>query len=239
MTHSVRILSVIAILLGGLFGLKALSVANGAVDYFAAYAAVAPEPEPAQEAPETGDDAGTGEEVAADAAPSASEAELAAATAAFENRLASGVRTAQEEDVLRALRQRSQELDSREAELDTREALMLAMEQRVDGRIAELESLRGQIDDLFGQLSQMEAEDMGTIVAWYNSMEPNEAADRIVVLDPAVQLQIASRMSTRTFGPILAAMNPAEAAALTQLMASRGDLPETRDELEARLAQTE
>ncbi len=237
MTQSVRILSVIAILLGGLFGMKLISVANGAADYFTAYAATAPEPEaPAEEAV----DERAGDETEAEEAPASEPAyDAAAITAAFENRLASGVRTAQEEDVLRALRQRSQELDARAAELDTREALMLAMEQRVDSRIAELDTLRGQVEELFGQLSEMEAEDMDTIVAWYNAMEPNEAADRIVVLDPSVQLQIATRMSTRTFGPILAAMTANEAAALTQLMASRGDLPDTRDELEARLAETE
>ncbi|MBR9825806.1 MAG: hypothetical protein GYB36_08390 [Alphaproteobacteria bacterium] len=237
MTQSVRILSVIAILLGGLFGLKALSFANGAVDYFAAYAAdaaVEEAQETVQEAPADAEAA----DVEAEEEASTSD-NLASVTAAFENRLASRVRSPQEEDVLRALRQRSQELDSREAELDTREALMLAMEQRVDDRIAELDTLRGQIEVLFGQLSEMEAEDMGTIVAWYNAMEPNAAAARISTLDPEVQIQIASRMSTRTFGPILAEMTPAQAAALTQLMASRGDLPETRDELEARLAQAE
>jgi len=116
---------------------------------------------------------------------------------------------------------------------------MMAMEQRVDGRIGELETLRGQVNELFGQLSEMEAEDMGTIVAWYNAMEPADAAERIATLPPSVQIQIASRMSTRTFGPILAEMTTADAAALTQHMASRGDLPDTRDELEARLAQAD
>ena len=237
MTQSVRILSVIAILLGGLFGLKAISFTNGAVDYFAAYAAEAKEP--AQEEASVASEADAAEDEANTAEATSTSADLAAVTAAYESRLASRVRTPQEEDVLRALRQRSQELDSREAELDTREALMLAMEQRVDGRIAELDELRGQIEVLFGQLSEMEAEDMGTIVAWYNAMEPNDAAASISTLDPEVQIQIASRMSTRTFGPILAEMTPEQAAALTQLMAHRGDLPETRDELEARLAQTE
>ena len=56
-------------------------------------------------------------------------------------------------------------------------------------------------------------------------------------LDQTVQVQIASRMTARKFGEILGAMEPASAATLTQLMASRGDLPETLDELEERLAE--
>ena len=51
------------------------------------------------------------------------------------------------------------------------------------------------------------------------------------------QVQIADGMSERKFGEILAVMEINDAATLTELMASRGDLPETLDELEARLAE--
>ena len=114
---------------------------------------------------------------------------------------------------------------------------MLAMEQRVDGKIDELNGLRGQIETLVGQLSEREEEDMSVIVAWYNAMDARNAATLIPALDQTVQVQIASRMTARKFGEILGAMEPASAATLTQLMASRGDLPETLDELEERLAE--
>ena len=113
---------------------------------------------------------------------------------------------------------------------------MLAMEQRVDGKIDELNALRGQIMELTNSLSERENEDMQVIVAWYGAMDAGDAAERIATLDMDTQIQIAARMSQRQFGPILAEMTPAAAAQLTQRMAARSDLPETVAELEARLA---
>jgi len=109
MTHSVRILSVIAILLGGLFMLKAIAFTNGAVDYFAAYAETSVQDdhaEPESQGDEGADDHGAGED-GEQAAPSVERADLSSVTAAFESRLSNGVRTAEEEAVLRALQQRS------------------------------------------------------------------------------------------------------------------------------------
>ena len=253
MREPIRLLTVLAVLMGGLFGLKALSVANGAADWWEAHAAALVL---AEDEPQASDEAGQGEgdaeseagEQSADDDAAASEGETASAedpsvmpagemSAAFAERIASGMRTAEEDRVLYRLRQRSAELDRREEELETREALMLAMEQRVDGKIDDLNGLRQQILDLTDSLSEREGQDMQVIVDWYGAMDPGDAAERIASLDMETQIQIASRMSQRKFGPILAEMTPDAAAAVTQRMATRSDLPETVAELEARLAE--
>jgi flagellar motility protein MotE (MotC chaperone) len=249
MREPIRLLTVLAFLMGGLFGLKALSVANGAADWWEAHASALVLSETAQDETAHGDDAVAedGDHTAADSA-AGDHADAPAAvedsplmpagevSAAFAERIASGMRTAEEDRVLYRLRQRSAELDSRENELETREALMLAMEQRVDGKIEELNTLRSQIMELTDSLSEREGEDMQVIVDWYGAMDPGDAAERIASLDMETQIQIASRMSQRKFGPILAEMTPEAAAAVTQRMATRSDLPETVAELEARLA---
>ncbi len=243
MRESVRLLSVLAVLMGGLFGLKALSVANGAADWWSAHAAsLATSEVQAQDSHgEEEADAGHGAEETGHDEPQTASAPPAMppageVSAAFAERIANGVRTAEEERVIYRLRERSNELDARESELETREALMLAMEQRVDGKIDELNALRGQIMELTNSLSERENEDMQVIVAWYGAMDAGDAAERIATLDMDTQIQIAARMSQRQFGPILAEMTPAAAAQLTQRMAARSDLPETVAELEARLA---
>ena len=236
MAQPIRLFSIIAILAGGLFGLKAISVTNNAIDFFAAEA-VAMEVAPPED--EAGADEGDGGEDE-NAEPEEPLAEVPDVNSAFQQRLANRMRSAEEEDVLRALTLRREELDAREAELDTREALMLAMEQRVDDRIVELENLRNEINVLFGQLDDLEEQDLSRIINWYSTMADNDAAGaslQFSALDPQVQLQIASQMAERKFALILAEMQPNDAATLTQLMASRGDLPETLDELEARLAE--
>jgi flagellar motility protein MotE (MotC chaperone) len=245
MREPIRLLTVLAVLMGGLFGLKTLSVANGAADWWDAHAAalVSGEGE-AQDgdgdhadedaSAQSGDAAEDAAEAAAEPAPAMPAGEV---SAAFAERIANGVRTAEEERVIYRLRERSAELDDREAQLETREALMLAMEQRVDGKIEELNALRDQIEELTDSLSERESEDMQVIVAWYGAMDARDAAERIATLDMTTQLQIAARMSQRQFGPILAEMAPDAAARLTERMAARSDLPDTVAELEARLAE--
>jgi flagellar motility protein MotE (MotC chaperone) len=241
MREPLRLLSVLAVLMGGLFGIKALAVANGASDLWEAHAATLAAvvetgaQEPSQDAGAGEGDAQSGEAAAAPAAPIMPARETA--SAAFAERIANGVRTAEEERVIYRLRERSAELDRREQALDTREALMLAMEQRVDGKIAELQNLRQQVEALTDTLSERESEDMQVIVAWYAAMDARDAAERIASLDMDTQIQIAARMSQRVFGPILAEMTPDAAALLTQRMAGRSVLPETVAELEARIAE--
>ncbi|WP_417470052.1 MotE family protein [Maricaulis sp.] len=241
MREPMRLLAVLAILMGGLFALKAISVTNGAADWWQAQAATM-EQQGSGDAPASADDDADPQA----AAPISLAAETATepATAAggtpseeFAARIANGVRTADEERVIYRLRERSIELDRRESELETREALMLAMEQRVDTKIGELNELRTQIESLAGDLTERESEDMNVIVSWYAAMDAGDAATRISSLDLDTQLQIASRMSQRTFGGILAEMTPLAAASLTERMAARSNLPDTVAELEARIAE--
>ncbi len=238
MREPLRFLTVLAVLMGGLLGLKTLSIANGAADWWEAQgSALAAEATQEAAADDAESDAPImpvehSEPAGLDAGPTESEV-----SAAFAERIASGARTAEEERVIYRLRERSSELDARERELETREALMLAMEQRVDTKIAELDELRAQIETLSGELSEREDADMAVIVSWYSEMEPGDASDRIATLDMETQLQIAARMAQRKFGAILAEMDPGSAAALTERMASRSDLPETVAELEARIAE--
>tara|TARA_R110002072_G_scaffold20343_3_gene74029 strand:+ start:77 stop:787 length:711 start_codon:yes stop_codon:yes gene_type:complete len=233
-----RLLAVLAILMGGLFALKAISVANGAADWWQAYAATMEQDSAAQpsadepEAPAAAAPISLGADI-----PPEPAAAVTTPSAEFANRIASGVRTADEERVIYRLRERSVELDRRESELETREALMLAMEHRVDTKIGELTQLRTQIEGLAGDLTERESEDMNVIVSWYAAMDAGDAATRISSLDLSTQLQIASRMSQRTFGAILAEMTPLAAASLTERMAARSNLPDTVAELEARIAE--
>lgn len=233
MTEPIRLLTVLVVLMGGLLGLKTLSLVNGTSDWFAAQAATNVVQDDDEESEPVG--------VPNDALPELAEAtptcEPVSASSEFAMRLESRGLTSEEQRVLRSLQQRSRLIEQREAELDTNEALIQAMEQRVEERIQALRELETQIDSLVGELSERESEDMEGIVAWYGTMEAAAAAERMELLPPQSQLQIASRMSQNKFAPILAEMRPAAAADLTEWMASRSNLPQTASELEARIGQ--
>ena len=236
MREPVRFLALLAVLLGGLFALKSLSLFNDVLDFMTAEAA-------AQEI-EAGADSdsaalqGSGQ---AEAEPvESAEAEAGGsdqcavenANAAFIQR--TGV-SPYEVDILTALSDRQQEIENQAAELETREALIMAMEQRVDRRIEELRMLETDINTLIGELSEREAAEMTRIVAMLTNMDPEQAAPILMNMDPQTQIQVASVMAERLMGPILAAMPAAQAADLTMRLAQRHDLPDTAGELEARL----
>ncbi len=137
--------------------------------------------------------------------------------------------------MLTSLRERRNELDGRARELDTREQLLEAAEIRIDERIAELRTLRDDIETLLGTLSEEEEAEIARLVSIYNNMEVEAAAERLAALDPGTQVRIVTRMAARKAGEIMGEMNVRDAAALSALIASRRDVPETAAELEARI----
>jgi flagellar motility protein MotE (MotC chaperone) len=237
MREPIRLLTVLAILMTGLFGLKSLSVFTGASNWWAAQAATLQEDAAVVEGDEETVPGLTAEDGLPDLYEEPPVCETSTRSVAFGEELASRGLTPDEEDVLRSLFERNRQLSDLAAELETREALALAIEQRVDTRVALLQELEERINTLVGELGERQAVDMQSIVAWYASMDAGDAAERIAQLGPDYQVQIASRMSQRSFGPILAEMDIPAAASLTQWMAERSDLPETASELEARVAE--
>ena len=234
MREPIRLLTVLVVLMGGLLGLKTLSLVSGTSDWFAAQAATLE----TQEAEATNEEpAGTPNDALPALADETTSCEPVSSPSEFGSRLESMGVSYEEQNVLISLHRRSRLLEQRESELDTSEALIQAMEQRVEARIEALRELETKIDSLVGELSERESADMEGIVAWYQGMEAADAAERMELLPPPSQLQIASRMSQRNFAPILAEMRPVAAADLTEWMASRSNLPQTASELEARVGQ--
>lgn len=229
----VRLLATAALLAGGLFVLKALEVGVDAADALAAWN-LAEEVE-AQSLDDTGITNETAPPLPENSIGSANCPQVQSSpnqSSLFASRI--GLSPSQQ-DVLTSLRDRRDELDGRARELDTREQLLEAAERRIDERIAELRTLRDDIETLLGELSEAEAEEMVRLVAIYNNMEVDAAAERLAALDLDTQVQIVTRMTARQAGPIMAEMNVRDAAALSALIASRRDVPDTAAELEARI----
>ncbi|MAL09250.1 MAG: hypothetical protein CMF74_06265 [Maricaulis sp.] len=233
MAVPVRILATAGILAGGLFVMKAMDVAVGLPDAWAAWAEDAPAT--SHGAPEHPDD------TAEPYLPNLAEGEHGAGEACpvipadgFATRVGA---SPSELEVLRALSERRRLQNARAEELDTREALLEAAEQRVDSRITELRTLRDEIESLIGSLSEAEEAEMERIVAIYRGMDPGDAAERLAALDARTQVQIAARMPARNFSAILGEMPVPQAASLTMLIAARNDVPDTVAELESRLGE--
>ena len=138
--------------------------------------------------------------------------------------------TPPEVDVLQKLAVRREVLDQRERELDTRNGLLQAAEKRIDRKIAELKNLQQAIDQLLNRHNEAEKKRIDQLVKIYATMKPNDAAGIFNALEMDILLTIMENMKEAKTAPILAAMAPEKARAVTMEMSRRHQLPSPGDQ---------
>jgi flagellar motility protein MotE (MotC chaperone) len=124
-------------------------------------------------------------------------------------------------EVLQQLSKRRAALDQRAAELEQREVLLQAAEKRIDDKIVKLQELQNGIAN---DLQKRGAEDdarLQSLVKIYEAMKPKDAAQIFEQLDMPVLLSVLQRMKELKTAPILAAMDPAKARAVTMALAAK------------------
>lgn len=122
--------------------------------------------------------------------------------------------------LLQSLQERRQTLDSRERDIVTRENVLKAADGRIGERMAALRAVEGNIQKLLGQVDDLEAARIASLVAVYEKMKPKDAARIMEGLDEEVLLKIAQRMKTQPMALILANMSGERARRVTQRLAA-------------------
>lgn len=208
---SVRLMPAVMVTVAAVLGLKAVAMAEGVA--------------------ETVSDAGHAQTTTEAAAPTAPGAEVGAAAGATAAQcstpsLAEMAGLSQAEvQVLQALGTRRQELDARGEAIETQDGLMLAAEQRLNERLAELRTLETHVNDLLGQLDQAQEQRLRSLVDVYTRMRAKDAAAVFDGLNDDVLVQVASRMREANLAEVMGRMDPARARALTQMLADRARPP--------------
>jgi flagellar motility protein MotE (MotC chaperone) len=133
--------------------------------------------------------------------------------------------TPAEVGILQDLSQRRADLDKRSDDLDHRALLLQALENQVNAKIAKLQDLQGKLKVLANEVDQNQQQRLGSLVHIYESMKPADAAQILQQMDMPVLLQLLSRMKDQKTAPILAAMDPVKARAITMALADKASLP--------------
>ncbi|MGH7121435.1 MAG: MotE family protein [Acetobacteraceae bacterium] len=128
-----------------------------------------------------------------------------------------------ERQLLLDLHQRSALIQQRAAALDLRESVLKAAEKKLAERVAELALLQKKLASESAAQQQQNAAKWRALVALYQNMRPRSAAAIFDGLPMAVLLGVMSRMNERKAAPILAAMQPDKARALTARLAALPD----------------
>lgn len=231
-----RILPVIAVAMGGVLGLKALSGMDAAPGVLAGAKAWAEEavsaadkgaPAGKAEAPKA---EGAAKTAAAGACPAAP-APVCAPTAAELARQA-GLSPA-ELQVLQSLGARRTQLDEREQAMEVQIALLTAAEGKLDAKIKAMEALKGDVQALLSEADARKAAEVDRLVRVFEAMKPKDAAGRLVLLDDEVRLPIGARMKERALSAVLAQMPPQDAKVMTEKLARRFAAEEAKAALAA------
>ena len=121
--------------------------------------------------------------------------------------------------LLQRLGARRDALDKREADIGMREAVVSAAEKKLDEKTKELTDLQAQVSALVDQKQAAEDANFKAIVSMYENMKPKDAAKIFDTLDLSVLIKVSQAMNPRKMSPILAAMSPKPAEALTTAFA--------------------
>lgn len=131
----------------------------------------------------------------------------------------------QEVSELQQLSQRRVQLDKRAADLSEREVLMSAAEKRVDEKIGKLEKLKQEIEADVKARHDEEDKRIESLGHMYEQMKPQDAARILDELDTPVVVTMLTHIRERNAAPILAAMDPAKAKAVTLALTEQKNAP--------------
>lgn len=120
-----------------------------------------------------------------------------------------------ERALLESLRNRRQEIERRAAELAQRELLLAAAERRLEQRLEEMRAIQARLESESRARDQREEAGIRQLVRVYEAMRPRDAAAILDELEMPVLLQVMDRMRDAKAAPVLAAMRPDRARAVT------------------------
>jgi flagellar motility protein MotE (MotC chaperone) len=126
---------------------------------------------------------------------------------------------AAERAVLDALRARRAELEAREEAARARELVVAAAERRLIQRVEELTAMQARLEALERERAAREESGLRGLVRLYEGMRPRDAAVIFDELEMPVLVRIVDRMREAKAAPVLGAMRPDRARALTSELA--------------------
>ncbi len=135
--------------------------------------------------------------------------------------------------ILERLSERREQLEERAKSIEMREALLSAAEKRLEKRVAELKALEDSIKLATKKRKKEQEEDLGKLVAMYQSMKPKQAAKIFEVLETDVLLDVVKIMNPRKVAAIMGVMRADAAGALSLAIAKGNTLEQDVKNLEA------
>ena len=121
--------------------------------------------------------------------------------------------------LLQDLRARRDALEQKDKALESRDTLLRAAERSLSERLEQLSSMQARLETLDKARRDQDDANWRGLVKTYETMRPRDAAAIFNDLDQAVLMPVLDRMKEAKAAPILAAMLPDRARAVTAQLA--------------------
>lgn len=132
------------------------------------------------------------------------------------------------EDMLAAITAERQLLDAQSDVLAQRSAEIELANAALTVETARLDELKQEVESLLERANAAHVADVDRLVGLYAAMKPKDAAAIMNDLDLEVTIAVLGTMPERGAAPIMAALNPVRARALSLILLERAKLPGDR-----------
>lgn len=127
---------------------------------------------------------------------------------------------------LAAIDGRADVLDARETAIAEQQSQLEAAERLVTARLAELEAAEERLNELLSTTDTAAASDVEQLIAFYEAMSSEDAAELFTEMDPSFAAGFLARMRPESGAGILAELEPDQAYAISVILATRNaDVP--------------
>ncbi|MGR3571012.1 MotE family protein [Brevirhabdus sp.] len=129
------------------------------------------------------------------------------------------------EEMLQSIRAERDLVAAQKEKLATRAAELDLMAETLSVERKRLSDLKGELETLLQRVAQAQTADVDRLVALYRNMKPKQAAAIMNDLDLEVTVMVLGTMAERDAAPIMAALDPIRARAISQIILERSKLP--------------
>lgn len=129
------------------------------------------------------------------------------------------------EEMLQSIRAERDLVATQKEKLATRAAELDLMAETLSVERKRLSDLKGEVETLLQRVAQAQTADVDRLVALYRNMKPKQAAAIMNDLDLEVTVMVLGTMAERDAAPIMAALDPIRARAISQIILERSKLP--------------
>jgi flagellar motility protein MotE (MotC chaperone) len=124
-------------------------------------------------------------------------------------------------ELLKSFEKKREELAKKENEIKMKEEQLSLIQQNIQQKLSELESIKGEMEKLIILRKDLEEKSINQLVKVYSAMPPAEAASQFERLDRDITIQILSRMKGKSAAKILSNINPAIAVQISEQLVKR------------------